>query len=107
MLQTVYREIDFDDEQMARQERDARLAELEAQGMECVAENLYNALDGRRVFTLLATPPVSVDPSVTRSAKAAPPGAAESPQRSVRPKPQGVKPQKLPGKRAKLTYDVR
>jgi hypothetical protein len=40
MLQTVYREIDFDDEMAARQQRDAHLAELQAQGMECVGENL-------------------------------------------------------------------
>jgi cobalamin biosynthesis Mg chelatase CobN len=107
MLQAIYREIDFDDEQTARQERDAHLAELEAQGMECLAENLYNALNGRRVFTLVATPPVILERSAARAVKLSSSEATEPPQRSVQPKPQEAKPQRLPVKRVKLTYDVR
>jgi hypothetical protein len=61
MLQTIYREIDFEDELTARQQRDAHLAELEAQGMECVAETLYNIVEGWRIFTLIATPPTRTD----------------------------------------------
>jgi hypothetical protein len=107
MLQTIYREIDFDDEQTARQERDARLAELEAQGMECLAENLYNALDGRRVFTLVATPPVSLEQSAARAVKPSSSATTELPQRSAQPKPREATSQRLPAKRVKLTYDVR
>jgi hypothetical protein len=87
MLQTVYREIDFDDEMAARQQRDAHLAELQAQGMECVGENLYNAVEGWRVFTLVATPPLR--PEITdesRSSKPLHSGTAEPSQHSDRPK---------------------
>jgi hypothetical protein len=108
MLQTVYREIDFEDEQTARQQRDAHLADLQAQGMECVAENLYNVVEGWRVFTLVAARPAR--PEITDTRRLPKPlhsGAAESLQQSARPKSQSSRPQKLPSKRAKFTYDVR
>jgi hypothetical protein len=108
MLQTVYREIDFDDEMAARHQRDAHLAELQAQGMECVGENLYNAVEGWRVFTLVATPPVR--PEITdesQSSKPSQSGTAELPQRSDRPKRKDSVSQKPRPVRNKRTYDVR
>jgi hypothetical protein len=108
MLQTVYREIDFDDEVTARQQRDAHLAKLQAQGMECIAEDLYNVIEGWRVFTLVATPPARPDATAaSRLSKPSQSGAAEPPTRSDPPKQQGLIPQKSHSKRAKPTYEVR
>jgi hypothetical protein len=108
MLQTVYREIDFENEQMARQHRDRHLFELQAQGMDCIAEDLYNAVDGWRVFTLVATLPAPVEE--TQRLRPAPSAAVRtmnaqhSPQRSQL---QDSKPQKLRPERNKRTYEVR
>jgi hypothetical protein len=108
MLQTVYREIDFDDEIAARHQRDAHLAELQAQGMECVGENLYNAVEGWRVFTLVATPPARVEiTDGSRSSKPSHSATAEPPQRSDRPKREDLVSQKPQPVRTKRTYDVR
>lgn len=108
MIQTVYREIDFDDEISARQQRDAHLAELQAQGMECIAEDLYNVIEGWRVFTLVATPPVRPEvTAVPRLSKTSQSGATETPKRSDPPKQQGLISQKPHPKRAKPTYEVR
>jgi hypothetical protein len=108
MLQTVYREIDFDDEMAARQQRDAHLAELQAQGMECVAENLYNAIEGWRVFTLVATPPGQLErTSISPSLKPSHSTDAEAPQPSERPKRKGPVSQEPQSARTKRTYDVR
>jgi hypothetical protein len=108
MFQTVYREIDFDDEITARQQRDAHFAELQAQGMDCIAEDLYNVIDGWRVFTLVATPPVRPDATATpRLSKPSPSGAAEPPTRADPPKQQGLIPQKPHSKRSQPTYEVR
>ena len=92
MLQTVYREIDFNDERTARQQRDAHLAELQAQGMECIAEDLYNVIEGWRVFTLVATPPARPDAIATlpRTSKPSQSGAAEPPKRSELAKQLGL-----------------
>jgi hypothetical protein len=103
MLQTVYREIDFDDERMARQQRDRHLSELQAQGMDCVAEDLYNAIEGWRVFTLVATLPPLVEETdrsqLSSSVKVSP--------RSQRLKLQDSEPQKLGAGKLKRTYEVR
>jgi hypothetical protein len=106
MLQTVYREIDFEDERMARQHRDRHLSELQAQGMECIAEDLYNAVDGWRVFTLVATLPAPAEE--TRPA----PSSASVHAMKGQPRPQrsqlkDSKPQKLRSERNKRTYEVR
>ena len=108
MFQTVYREIDFDDEITARQQRDSHLAELQAQGMECLAEDLYNVIEGWRVFTLVATPPTRPEATaVPRLSKPLQSGAAEQPMQSDLPRRQGLIPQKPQPKRAKPTYEVR
>jgi hypothetical protein len=88
MVQTVYCEIDFDDEKTARQQRDAHLAELQAQGMECIAEDLYNVIEGWRVFTLVATPPSRPESTAVsrRLSKPMPSGAAEPPTQSELPR---------------------
>lgn len=100
MLQTIYREIDFEDELTARQQRDAHLAELEAQGMECVAETLYNIVEGWRIFTLIATPPTRTDEMAKPSPSAAPS------KRTDRPERQPSSFQRQTPKRTKFTYDV-
>lgn len=108
MIQTVYREIDFDDEITARQQRDAHLAELQAQGMECIAEDLYNVIEGWRVFTLVATPPArSEAKAVPRLLKPTQSGTAEPPTQSDPPRRQGLISQKPYSKRAKPSYEVR
>ena len=107
MLQTVYREIDFDDEITARQQRDAHLAELQAQGMECIAEDLYNVIEGWRVFTLVATPPARPEATAVPRLKPSQSGTAELPTQSDPPRRQGLIPQKPHSKRAKPTYEVR
>ena len=108
MLQTVYREIDFDDEITARQQRDAHLAELQVQGMECVAEDLYNVIEGWRVFTLVATPSARSDATAaSRLSKPLQSGVAEPPTQSDPPRQQGLILRKPHSKRAKPTYEVR
>jgi hypothetical protein len=107
MLQTVYREIDFEDERMARQQRDRHLSELQAQGMDCVAEDLYNAIDGWRVFTLVATQPTLVE---ERNQPRPSPSTSDSTKvhsRSQRLKLKDSVPQKLGAERNKRTYEVR
>ena len=101
MLQTIYREIDFEDELTARQQRDTHLAELEAQGMECIAETLYNIVEGWRVFTLIAIPPTRTDEVAKPSHSAAAPS-----KRSDRPERQPSRSQRQTPKRTKFTYDV-
>jgi hypothetical protein len=46
MISEVFCEIDFEDAAAARQQRDLRIAALQAQGLVCLAENLYR-VDGR------------------------------------------------------------
>ena len=92
----------------ARQQRDAHLAELQAQGMECIAEDLYNVIEGWRVFTLVATSPTRPDATaVPRLFKPTQSGAAEPPTQSDPPRRQGLIPRKPHSKRAKPTYEVR
>jgi hypothetical protein len=108
MLQTVYREIDFEDERMARQHRDRHLSELQAQGMDCVAEDLYNAVDGWRVFTLVATLPTSVEE--TERSRPAPSASVHTLNGQPRPQRSQLKDsgsQKPRSERNKRTYEVR
>jgi hypothetical protein len=108
MLQTVYREIDFEDEQIARQHRDRHLSELQAQGMDCVAEDLYNAVNGWRVFTLVATLPAPVEESQRlRPAPSASVRTIKAQPRPQRSQLQDSEPQKLRPERNKRTYEVR
>jgi|GEM_PF-402382 len=108
MIQTVYREIDFDDEITARQQRDIHLAELRSQGMECIEEDLYNVIEGWRVFTLVATPPVRPDAIATlpRTSKPSHSRAAELTKRSDLAKRPGLAPEEPHSKRIKRTYEV-
>lgn len=57
-VQEVFLETQFDDELAARQARDNRAAQLQAQGLLCTCEDLYT-VDGYRVFLVVAT---EVDP---------------------------------------------
>lgn len=54
MLQEVFLESDWEDAAHARQCRDARIEELQTQGLVCTAENLWN-VQGYRVYLLVAT----------------------------------------------------
>jgi hypothetical protein len=53
-VQEVFLETEWGDEDAARQARDNRASELQAQGLICNCENLYN-VDGYRVFLVEAT----------------------------------------------------
>lgn len=56
-IQEVFVEADWDDPAVARQQRDQRMAELQAQGLICTSENLYT-VEGKRVFLLVASQPI-------------------------------------------------
>jgi hypothetical protein len=56
MISEVFCEIDFEDAAAARQQRDLRIVTLQAQGLVCLAENLYR-VDGKRVYLLTADIP--------------------------------------------------
>jgi hypothetical protein len=56
-IQEVFLETDWDDARSAQRQRDQRMQELQAQGLICTSENLYN-INGQRVFILVATPPI-------------------------------------------------
>jgi hypothetical protein len=53
--------VDFEDAEEAQQQRDLRVAVLQAQGLVCIAENLYR-VDGKRVYLLTADTPKSNEP---------------------------------------------
>jgi hypothetical protein len=53
-VQEVFLETEWGDEDAARQARDDRASELQAQGLICNCENLYT-VDGYRVFLVEAT----------------------------------------------------
>jgi hypothetical protein len=53
-VQEVFLETEWGDEDAARQARDDRASELQAQGLMCNCENLYT-VDGYRVFLVEAT----------------------------------------------------
>ncbi|MBD1995019.1 hypothetical protein H6G00_00020 [Leptolyngbya sp. FACHB-541] len=65
-IQETFLELDWEDADEARQARDARAEELQFQGLVCVLENLYNAVDGRQVFTVTATEAEKIDVRRTR-----------------------------------------
>ncbi|MBD2057906.1 hypothetical protein H6F88_18090 [Oculatella sp. FACHB-28] len=65
-IQETFLELDWEDADEARQARDTRAEELQAQGFVCVLENLYNAVDGRQVFMIVATEAEKIDALRTR-----------------------------------------
>ncbi|MEB3337079.1 MAG: hypothetical protein VKJ46_06430 [Leptolyngbyaceae bacterium] len=67
-IEEVFRELDWEDEQAARQARDARSAELQSQGYLCRHENLY-AISGHRVFLLTATEEPEILPPIAATQK--------------------------------------
>ncbi|HEY9644738.1 MAG TPA: hypothetical protein V6C88_00130 [Chroococcidiopsis sp.] len=54
-IEETFLERDWEGEEEARNARNARADELRAQGLICVLEDLYNAIDGRRVFMVIAS----------------------------------------------------
>ena len=61
-IQEVFLETDWDDAAQARQKRDERILELQATGLVCVGTDLYNIVNGRRVFVLVGSLPSPVEP---------------------------------------------
>jgi hypothetical protein len=57
IISEAFSELDWDEPEMAQQQRDQRLAELTAQGMICSTELLYRISDGRRVYVVTAESP--------------------------------------------------
>ena len=84
-IQETFLETDWEDEAAARQARDERAAQLQAQGFICICENLYN-IAGYRVFVLRATEPEAVEPTAT--------GERSTPRRKQmeRPARKGIRP---------------
>lgn len=68
-IQEVFLETDWDDAAQARQKRDERILALQSTGLVCVGQDLYNILNGRRVFVLVASPPSVVEPSRDENSK--------------------------------------
>ncbi len=60
-------ESDFDSSQVARQKRDARLAELSAQGYACRVENLTTIHTGLRIFFVIAQPTTEMNQEPLRA----------------------------------------
>jgi hypothetical protein len=71
MVSEVFCEIDFEDAAAARQQRDLRIEVLQAQGLVCIAENLYR-VDGKRVYLLMADVPGENDSATKESPNRAP-----------------------------------
>lgn len=83
MIQDVFIETTWEDEDLVRQRRDARYEELVATGMDCRRENLYT-VDGRRVFVVIAIPPVEEEiPSSKREKPIAPRLRSDRPVRRI------------------------
>ena len=57
MHQEVFIETSWEDTVAAREARDRRVAELQAEGLICTTENLWN-VQGYRVYLLVAVPDV-------------------------------------------------
>lgn len=77
----VFTEVEWEDARLARQKRDDRLIELQAQGYLCTAENLQTIHSGQWVYVVRAAPPeLAAKISVETSA------ASPTPSR-VRPRP--------------------
>lgn len=97
-LAEVFLESEFDSSEIARQHRDERLTQLQAQGYVCRAENLYTIHTGMRIFTVIATPPLEATDLAlgTKKKKTIPsslPHAAR-PRSTATPKARGAKPGK-------------
>jgi len=93
-IQETFLETDWDDEVTSRAARDARVEQLQDQGLLCTCENLYNVL-GYRVFLLEAR---EAEPIDTRRAHPDSTNNRERERPSPRPKP---------GSRPRLDYEER
>lgn len=79
----LFLEQDWDDAEQARQKRDERLTELTSQGLECKAELLYNAVSGKRIYTINVLTPAQPESDRADSSK---PIASNRPRRRTYPK---------------------
>jgi hypothetical protein len=85
-IEETFLELDWDSEEEARQARDARAAELQAQGLFCILENLYNIVNGRRVFVVIATKAEPLDSLTAQDSKRRDSRSDGSKRRSLIPK---------------------
>lgn len=85
-MEETFLELDWDGEEEARQARDARAKELQAQGLVCTLENLYNAVNGRRVFIVIATKNEPLDGLMFQDSKRSDARSDGSKRRSIAPK---------------------
>ncbi|MBD0334240.1 MAG: hypothetical protein ICV62_02015 [Cyanobacteria bacterium Co-bin13] len=69
LIQETFVETDWEEPAEAREARDQRAAQLEAQGWLCQCSTLYRITDGRRVFFLEAREPEQIDVSDVRPRK--------------------------------------
>jgi hypothetical protein len=70
-IQETFLETDWENEEEARQARDLRAEQLQAQGLVCTCENLYNVL-GKRVFLLEAKEAEPIEATTTAVDKTRP-----------------------------------
>jgi hypothetical protein len=81
-IQETFLETDWDDEETARAARDARAEELQAQGLICTRENLYN-VSGYRVFLVEAREAESIEPRIVVRDKKRPSPRGERSSRTI------------------------
>ncbi|HEY9623160.1 MAG TPA: hypothetical protein V6C78_22580 [Crinalium sp.] len=86
-IQEVFLETEWGDEDAARQARDEKACELQAQGLICNCENLYT-VDGYRVFLVEATEAELEDAPPSRRDR-----YSSTPRRSERPVPKSSSPE--------------
>jgi hypothetical protein len=94
-IEEVYLETNYGDEQEARQARDQRIEQLQAQGWICIAKTLYTVW-GKCVFYLEATSPdaklVASDVDLELDNGRSPHPTKPSDKRSIRPRKRDATP---------------
>jgi len=79
----VFTEHEFESATIARQMRDQRLIQLEAEGYSCVAENLWTVDTERRVYVIRIVPPDSLEASDSKPSELT---SSLKPKSTIRPK---------------------
>lgn len=84
LIQETFVETDWEEPTEAREARDQRAAQLQAQGWLCNCTTLYRITDGRRVYLLEAREPEQVDLDDRPRKKAAPRRSAPNGEKRLR-----------------------
>jgi hypothetical protein len=70
VIAEAFSELEWGEPELAQEQRDLRLAQLEAQGLICRSELLYRVMDGRRVYVVTAESPETPRQETYRRARA-------------------------------------